>query len=298
MQIDTITLVGGTKARAKDVNDNVAILKNAIYALEEEVNACKSDLEEAKRRPTREIFDVYFSFSSQAPAGAYPLWTGEWVNHCRNLFPDFWRELQNRVEIGTMKACTNEEYEADLEEFGQCACFVIDDLNGHVRLPKLTRFISVIEEAAQLGTAQNDAVRNVTGSFALSPLAGSYVFDGAFSAERQEYTDQAGKGSRAVYFKEVTFDMSRQVPTADEARPKNVKLALYIQLANNTLEIAAMNTATIAEELTEAVATINQEEQAAVSAVQTALEEALAQLEASATLGDIESVLTNINGAY
>lgn len=161
MQINTVKLVGGEKARAKDVNDNVDILKSAIYQLETDLNEYKSVLTDLKRKPTREIFDIYFSIDGEAPAGAFPLWTGQTINNCRSLFPAFWNSLKKKTMAKTIPSLTTAEYEEKLEEYGQCGAFVVDELNGHVRLPKINHFISSISELSENGTVHKDAQQKV-----------------------------------------------------------------------------------------------------------------------------------------
>lgn len=258
MQIETIELVGGTKARAKDVNDNIHILKNAIYELEENINAQTTILEDLKRRPTRHMFDIYFSLETVPPTGAYPLWTGDWINHCETIYPDFWKALQTRQTNGTLPLCSASEYETSLEKYGQCPQFVLDELNGRVRLPKIIRFISSVSDLSQIGSVENDAIRNITGSF-----KGGYnttyfsASSGAFYRSASGYADSAGGSGADNRPNEVFFDASRSVPTANENRPKNVRMGLYIQISNNTADVSDLNTQVIADSLADAVEELN-----------------------------------------
>lgn len=258
MQIETIELVGGTKARAKDVNDNIHILKNAIYELEENINAQTLVLEDLKRRPTRHMFDIYFSLENSAPTGAYPLWTGDWINHCDTIYPEFWGALKTRQTNGTLPMCSASAYETSLEKYGQCAQFVLDELNGRVRLPKITRFISSVSDIEQIGSVENDAIRNITGSF-----KGGYnttyfsASSGAFYRSESGYADSAGGSGSNNRPTEVFFDASRSVPTANENRPKNVRMGLYIQISNNTADVSSLNTQVIADSLAEAIEELN-----------------------------------------
>lgn len=292
MQINTITLTGGTKARAKDVNDNINILKNAIYSLEETVNEYKQALEEIKKKPTREMFDIYFSLDGNAPTGAYPLWTGEWISHCSSIYPDFWTELGKRIQNNAIQAITEEEYEEALGEFGQCASFVYDELNDRVRLPKITRFISSIEEITDLASIENDAMQNITGKFG-GTICGDP--EGAFETETDFVGGIRTGGYQGRYYH---FDASLQVRTADETRPKNVRLALFLQVANNTGEIASMNTQLIAEELSSSLNSLKEAETTALTAIQTATDEALKRLESTSSLSDIQEALETINGSF
>jgi hypothetical protein len=268
MKINTIELFGGTKARAKDVNDNVNILKNAIYALEEDMSVISQKMEELKRKPTREMFDVYFSVVGESPTGAYPLWTGEWVNHCKSIYPDFYAALKKKAGNSRIKAVTNTEYEEILEEYGQCGAFVIDELNGHVRLPKITRFISSIEDLTDLGDLEHDEVKNhkhfllavARTSKKANDTSTQIGNDSNGGLNHSDYTLCKTEVPATVALSSTPVNMVDEenvLRGSDENMVKHIKLALYIQLANNVTDIAEMNTEIIAQMLSDAIVDMN-----------------------------------------
>ena len=271
MQIETIELVGGTKARAKDVNDNITILKNAIYALEESIEAQNAVLTDLQRRPTRHMFDIYFSLENQAPTGAYPLWKGDWITHCDTIYPEFWEALTKRAAAETIPTCSAADYEKALSTYGQCGKFVVDTLNGKVRLPKITRFISSVSDISSIGSVENDAIRNITGSLEGGNNTTYFsASSGAFYRSSDGYADSAGSSGRSGRPRMAYFDASRVVPTADENRPKNVRMGLYIQISNNTADVSQLDTQVIANELaaaTEELTALKEELAAALSAL-------------------------------
>ncbi len=271
MQIETIELVGGTKARAKDVNDNITILKNAIYALEESIEAQNAVLTDLQRRPTRHMFDIYFSLENQAPTGAYPLWKGDWITHCDTIYPEFWEALTKRAAAETIPTCSAADYEEALSTYGQCGKFVVDTLNGKVRLPKITRFISSVSDISSIGSVENDAIRNITGSLEGGNNTTYFsASSGAFYRSSDGYADSAGSSGRSGRPRMAYFDASRVVPTADENRPKNVRMGLYIQISNNTADVSQLDTQVIANELaaaTEELTALKEELAAALSAL-------------------------------
>lgn len=79
-----------------------------------------------------------------------------------------------------------------------------------------------VDPSRSLGSAQGDAIRNATGTFAYRTAEGAY--SGPFAQGSQIWSDRSGVTgiSSAVYG--VSFDLSRSVPTADENRPRNVAL--------------------------------------------------------------------------
>ena len=93
-----------------------------------------------------------------------------------------------------------------------------------------------IDRGRRLGTAQGDAIRNITGKLDGSAMgSGNQVLEGKMIAsgaigttyqQRQWSGDQGGCGEQSVSF---DFDASRVVPTANENRPRNVALLACIK---------------------------------------------------------------------
>ncbi|TDN42147.1 phage tail protein [Haemophilus haemolyticus] len=93
-----------------------------------------------------------------------------------------------------------------------------------------------VDRDRRLGTAQGDAIRNITGKLDSSAMgSGNQVLEGKMIAsgaigttyqQRQWSGDQGGWGEQSVSF---DFDASRVVPTANENRPRNVALLACIK---------------------------------------------------------------------
>ena len=66
----------------------------------------------------KQPFEIFYSMSTETPAGAYPLWTGELIPNCGELLPDFWNKAlelskDKDVTVALLKAMTestNEDY--------------------------------------------------------------------------------------------------------------------------------------------------------------------------------------------
>ena len=92
------------------------------------------------------------------------------------------------------------------------------------------------DRGRRLGSAQGDAIRNITGKLDGSAMgSGNQVLEGKMIAsgaigttyqQRQWSGDQGGWGEQSVSF---DFDASRVVPTASENRPRNVALLACIK---------------------------------------------------------------------
>lgn len=90
-----------------------------------------------------------------------------------------------------------------------------------------------VDGGRALGSAQSDAIRNITGSLlAVSTIAklADYeaCFKGAFSGSLKT-PGSADNPSHSTGRLDTTFDASRVVPTANENRPRNVTVNFYIK---------------------------------------------------------------------
>lgn len=249
---------GGQKAVASEVNANFEAVKmfaNSVNLVLNEINGAIDDL---KNKPTREVLDIYYSFSSKTPTGAYPLWTGETITHCKNLFPQFWKLINDLSAQGNLPTVSSEEYENRLSEYGQCASFYIDKLNGHVRLPKITTFVSSIAGLNELAKEQKAGLPDIVGTLdrvafydggvPTSSSAFSLVKTGAAS------TSSVGRTSHAtVTFRASDTSGNQVYGKSTTVQPPAVKLCLYIQVANNTAELSELDTSVIAQKLQDAV---------------------------------------------
>lgn len=92
-----------------------------------------------------------------------------------------------------------------------------------------------IDSRRALGSAQSDAIRNITGKLDSGQNQAEQLFDnvitsGAFGKEQatKQWTfDSSARGDAVTA---VTFDASRVVPTANENRPRNIALLVCIKI--------------------------------------------------------------------
>lgn len=224
----------------------------------------------------RHLFEVFYSLSTDTPPGALPLWTGQELYNCKNDYPAFWKKALELKAAGKIRVVSESVYNQEIaapdissgnasnaKSFGQTGAFVINETTGYLRLPKITQFIQSIDGAAENGKAQLDAIRNITGS-------------GGMGEARQHSGDQyrnfADQASGAFYYDEtkayygsnggidqddatLVIDASRVVPIADRVRPRNVQMALYIQVSNPKLDEAELQQAQLDRQYIESVKT-------------------------------------------
>lgn len=253
--------VGGEKAVATEVNANFDAIKVFASTISSTISEIQSAITDLKDKPTREMFDIYYSITSQTPTGAFPLWTGETINNCKLLYPQFWEKLNNYAKNGKVPTvASNEAYNAKVNQYGQCASFYIDTLNGHVRLPKITRFISSIDSLNQLATEQEAGLPNITGY--LRPYMMGDV-QGAFYQSESDYSHTSSKdGSHNHGQSSVRLDASRSNSVygkSNTVQPPAVRLCLYLQVVNNTAELSRFDVDAVTEQMTKAIAELEKQ---------------------------------------
>ena len=93
-----------------------------------------------------------------------------------------------------------------------------------------------IDSGRALGSAQGDAIRNITGKIDSGKNGALQLFDyieptGAFGVEKswKQWTAESNSGNDNIP-RAITFDASRVVPTANENRPRNIALLACIKI--------------------------------------------------------------------
>ena len=246
---------GGKKAGASEVNANFEAVKSFANGINADLNDIRKAIADLKHKPTREMLDVYYSFSGTAPVGAYPLWTGETITNCKSLYPQFWNKINTMSKLGTLQTVTAEEYAKKLETYGQCASFYIDSLNGHVRLPKISKFISSIADLTELAKEEKAGLPNITGS--LRPYRMGEPSGAFYNSEKSDFYHTNSKdGSSSGAQCTTMFDASKSSDiygASDTVQPPAVKLCLYLQVANNTAEISELDVNAVIEQMNTAL---------------------------------------------
>ena len=246
---------GGKKAVASEVNANFEAVKSFANGINADLNDIRKAINDLQSKPTREMFDIYYSFSAETPVGAYPLWTGETITNCKSLYPQFWKKLNQLAENSLIKTVTAEEYAEKLETYGQCASFYIDSLNGHVRLPKINKFISSIADLTELAKEEKAGLPNITGS--LRPYRMGEPSGAFYNSENGDFYHTNSKdGSSSGAQRTTLFDASKSSDiygASNTVQPPAVKLCLYLQVANNTAEISELDVNAVIEQMNTAL---------------------------------------------
>lgn len=171
----------------------------------------------------KDIFEVFYSTTTDTPRGAFPLWTGETISNCKTAYPTFWTRALEYQTSGKIRVVTSTVYDQELATYGECGAFVIDTDAGSIRLPKITRFVSSLDAIGDIGVTKNDMLADHTHTYAYSgPDRNGPKGDGIMGTSFQKTwsTNSTTAGS----------DTNTEI--GNEIQPKHVRLALYIQVFN------------------------------------------------------------------
>lgn len=122
---------------------------------------------------SKDIFEVFYSTSAAAPRGAFPLWTGETITDCKNLYPTFYQKALEYRDSGKIRTLDATAYNSEVSTYGECGAFVIDESTGSIRLPMITRFVSSLDAMSDIGITKNDSVGNHAHPYAGNSAGGS-----------------------------------------------------------------------------------------------------------------------------
>ena len=181
---------------------------------------------------SKAIFEVFYSVSTETPRGAFPLWTGESIVGCKSKYPSFWEKALEYKESGVIRVVDDTTYQDEIDTYGECGAFVIDETTGTIRLPKITSYISSIKDASNIGTTPPAAIPNIKGSLGMISMAQrSGPFDYTYGTDFGYFASEGYNGHSS-------FDASRVSPVykddiGDTVQPPSVCLALYIQVFNS-----------------------------------------------------------------
>ena len=73
-----------------------------------------SELKQRVESCSRNIFEVFYSTTTTPPPGAFPLWTGEWILNCKNVYPTFYQKALEYQANASIRTLNNTQYESEV----------------------------------------------------------------------------------------------------------------------------------------------------------------------------------------
>ena len=201
--IGALSVFGGKLYQAKTQNTNKKPSENKdVWAVMDAYNKQESDERYAKKSDVTDGVKI----------GSYLLWSSQSVTPAGFLVCDG-RSLKKReyAELFTVVGYT---YGGSGENFN-----IPNFADG-----KFMR--SVGGNAAPLGKAQGDAIRNITGRFSRGFKGDANSLTGPFAMSSTQSSSSGGSGYDRHL---IDFDVSRTVPTANENRPYNTAVVVLIK---------------------------------------------------------------------
>ena len=101
-------------------------------------------------------------------------------------------------------------------------------LTGQNNVPDMTTegaFLRQAKSGRAIGSYEGDAIRNITGTAVVASWQG-----GGTGAMTMSVVGNGPSGSTGNNMSRIDFNASRQVPTSDENRPKNIAVNYYIKV--------------------------------------------------------------------
>ncbi len=164
-------------------------------------------------------------------AGPYLPPNHVWPDRSLILFDD-WPEMHQRYQDGLLGVATTPTDKANFP-----GAFAISDDGKGLYLPNLGGYFlrawrpsQTVDAGRKSGSAQGDAIRNITGTIWTAhnwPFSGA---NGAFSAATAGTITGTPLNVGGTLYASLNFDASRQVPVAGENRPLNMSMPVAIYL--------------------------------------------------------------------
>lgn len=182
-----------------DLPAKASLLDSDVFAIDDGAQTYK-----ATGKQLREFLKVNFlpmgtvvwsqSASYTDNVGRLPLFTGEYIANASTLYPDFYSWVKNNSQRYKTKA----QYDALMAEYGECPYYVVDEVEGSLRLPKLVNYIKSATAAEGI-TQKGAGLPNITGKAKIGGTGSNPIAipttEGAFSTYERGNTMTRGENT-------------------------------------------------------------------------------------------------------
>ena len=141
----------------------------------------------------------------------------------------FCNKVVSEVQAGNWFACSEEEYNSDISNYGQCGKFVVS--NDYVRIPTITRFIGATITLSEIGKTYKESLPNIKGvTYSVFAVNGNR--SGALSNENINSTSKMKSDNSGSYAsRNIELDASESSSTYQDGakvQPDHTKYPYYM----------------------------------------------------------------------
>lgn len=186
--------------------------------------------------------------SSYIPNGCIPC---DGTEYTADRFIDFWTNYLT-CQPAKILTCTYNEYNTEINTYGQCAKFAVDTSAGKFKAPTI-KDGSVIQQAmndSELGKAYNAGLPNITGK--IDARSNSGAASGAFIRGTSISGGYAGTGSTAEAVFSYDFSASRSSSVygnSSTVQPNAVALRYFVVVVDTYLNQSQLDWTTYTQSL-------------------------------------------------
>lgn len=140
----------------------------------------------------------------------------------------FCNKVVSEVQAGNWFACSEEEYNSDISNYGQCGKFVVS--NDYIRIPTITRFIGATITLSEIGKTYKESLPNIKGLRKSDTVQGEV--SGAYS--KSNALSSYGTSSGGLGYFNVEFDASLYSDTYQDGakvQPDHTKYPYYMVIS-------------------------------------------------------------------
>ena len=142
----------------------------------------------------------------------------------------FCNKVVSEVQAGNWFACSEDEYNSDISNYGQCGKFVVS--NDYVRIPKITRFIGATITLSEIGKTYKESLPNITGKTNGVYSGGGLTTSGAIYTSGSSALGHSSNTDNNNA--ELFFDASRSSSTyknGAKVQPDHTKYPYYMVIS-------------------------------------------------------------------
>ena len=172
------------------------------------------------------------------------------------IYEEFAELIKSLDASGRPIACSEDDFETDVANTGNCGKFVINSQTRTIRLPRITTFIQGLSDISNIGSSLSAGLPNINAQLRPSDLGfpnANHDPTGAFTKISTASSGYFSKSTdTSTRFTTIGFDASRSnsiYGNSDTVQPQATQFPYYIVLASGYKSKKSLNIDNIMEEV-------------------------------------------------